>query len=234
MDQELQENSRRECSKPVEQLTTQANAEKRWILEAFDAQRIDLPTRVDFDTLAQELWARYEWRWMHQESLQDGSENDVQSKLSPHNVFDDSCSQSTSQSDVHDLTHPLTAEQQIQRERDREASRPIHQFLWQTSPERDLIYGEPVINDAARSAPLDINTKAYESVKEAWIKRGVWDFEWGVMPGMTGMHERSKNKTHNNNPVHAHHRQFSFGIAEAEAEALRLKSERPLSPLLPQ
>ncbi|KAL8817529.1 MAG: hypothetical protein Q9223_003649, partial [Gallowayella weberi] len=183
-DQELQESSRREYSNPDEQLTAQAAAERRWILEAFDARRIDIPTRVDFDRLGERIikkrwreqgiwndrwekqWARYEWRWKHQEPLQDGSENEVQSEPSPHNVFDDLYSQSTSESDVHDLTLPLTAEQQIQRERDREASRPIHQFLWQISRERDLIYGEPVLNDAARSAPLDINTKAYESERD--------------------------------------------------------------------
>ena len=37
--------------------------------------------------------------------------------------------------------------------------------------------------------PPDINTMAYEAVKQAWVKRGIWDKKWGLLPGMSWKHE---------------------------------------------
>jgi hypothetical protein len=31
--------------------------------------------------------------------------------------------------------------------------------------------------------------KAYENVKNTWVKRGIWDQRWGTLPGMSWMHE---------------------------------------------
>lgn len=84
----------------------------------------------------------------------------------------------------------LTVGQRAQMERHRQASRPIHQFLWQLHKERDRIHGEPTDGDAANSLSLDINTTAYNNIKNIWVTRGIWDIEWGILPGMSWKHER--------------------------------------------
>ena len=74
------------------------------------------------------------------------------------------------------------------REREREASRPFHQFIYQVSKERERIQSEsgPIPLHSA-----DINTKAYENVKTTWMKRSIWNTRWGVLPGMSWKHEQS-------------------------------------------
>ncbi|KAL8678387.1 MAG: hypothetical protein Q9186_005255 [Xanthomendoza sp. 1 TL-2023] len=248
---ELEAQETRGYSTPYYQLRAQSGAERCWILEAWHDRRLRVPTHVDFDTLAEEvvkkrwreqgIWNdkwdkdsfRYGWRWKHQEPLQDPSDTELQSEAPPKGLFDDLFTSSASRSDVKLIKLPPTAEQQRQLEREREASRPINQFLWQMSRVRDLICGEPVLQEVAMSASLDINTKAYENVRDTWIRRFIWDPEWGIMPGMSWMHERSKNKIFHTDPIHAHHRKGSFAITEVEAEGLRLKSELPPPPPLP-
>lgn len=63
------------------------------------------------------------------------------------------------------------AERRVIREREREASRPYHQFVYQISKKRERI------QDESRSAEgnADINTTAYENVKNTWTKRGIWN-----------------------------------------------------------
>ncbi|KAI0147775.1 hypothetical protein GGR57DRAFT_505380 [Xylariaceae sp. FL1272] len=71
--------------------------------------------------------------------------------------------------------------------RDREASRPVHQFIYQVSQERrrlDARHG-----DYCWQQFPDINTQAYDIVKASWMARGIWDDKWGVLPGMIWKHE---------------------------------------------
>ncbi|KAI9803889.1 MAG: hypothetical protein M1825_001769 [Sarcosagium campestre] len=76
------------------------------------------------------------------------------------------------------------------RERDREASRPYHRFVYQISKERERIQARSSVEDAGVGID-DVNTRAYENVKNAWTKRGIWDRNWGgVLPGMSWKHER--------------------------------------------
>ncbi|EEP79878.1 predicted protein [Uncinocarpus reesii 1704] len=70
--------------------------------------------------------------------------------------------------------------------RDPEASRPYYQFLAQISHEREWIKDEL---EYKRTRTFDIDAMAYESVKKNWIEDGVWDSEWGDLPGMTWRHE---------------------------------------------
>jgi hypothetical protein len=74
-------------------------------------------------------------------------------------------------------------ERRVVREREREASRPYHQFVYQVSKERKRIQGESANGEGADAA--DINTRAYEIVKNTWTKRGIWKTRWGVLPGMS-------------------------------------------------
>ncbi|KAK4146407.1 uncharacterized protein C8A04DRAFT_9787, partial [Dichotomopilus funicola] len=98
----------------------------------------------------------------------------------------------------------------IQKEpRDVEASRPYHQFIYLVSKERENIREElrtfrdaPPMNsshpptrelsgpgEAVKPSLLDINTQAYERIKAWWIRTGIWDDRWGVLPGMKWKHE---------------------------------------------
>ncbi|KAJ4307737.1 hypothetical protein N0V84_012527 [Fusarium piperis] len=116
------------------------------------------------------------WLWKHEESLSSGS--------------------------------PATDQQR----REREASRPFHRFMYQVSQERQRIQepfmrfvrlrakhsrpveGAPPIDETnipETWASLDINARAYQRVKDAWVERGIWYDKWGVLPGMTWKHEHS-------------------------------------------
>lgn len=127
---------------------------------------------------------------------------------------------------------PVKTSEEVQREkRDREASRPYYQFIYQVSKERERIQkemtrpipprssrpqhpyplGQPAIRDGSVqlwpietddqqegspgdettvTIPPNINTIAYERVKNSWIKWQIWDTKWGVLPGMSWIHEK--------------------------------------------
>ncbi|KAI0390040.1 hypothetical protein F5Y17DRAFT_86655 [Xylariaceae sp. FL0594] len=96
-----------------------------------------------------------------------------------------------------------------------EPSRPIFQFCHQVSKERELIIKEihepgasvpklsdfvpelrspmrddkPSIQQTTVSIPLDVNSKAYERVRQRWVDRGIWVAKWGILPGMSWRHE---------------------------------------------
>lgn len=79
------------------------------------------------------------------------------------------------------------AERRVVWECEREASRPYHQFVFQISKERERIEHES--KSAEGSSVADINTRAYEVVKNTWTKRGIWNIQWGILPGMSWKHE---------------------------------------------
>jgi len=80
------------------------------------------------------------------------------------------------------------AEQRATREREREASRPFHQFFYQVLKESERIKDELGSGEAV-AAPIDVNTRAYENIKNTWIKRKIWNSKWGILPGMSWRHE---------------------------------------------
>ncbi|KAI1734088.1 hypothetical protein F4680DRAFT_471394 [Xylaria scruposa] len=79
------------------------------------------------------------------------------------------------------------------REREREASRPFYQFVYQLSKEREKIQQQLRHNGETITDPDDISTIAYEATKNIWIKRGIWDEKWGIMPGMSWRHEQQSH-----------------------------------------
>ncbi|KAI1324044.1 hypothetical protein F5Y16DRAFT_402802 [Xylariaceae sp. FL0255] len=62
------------------------------------------------------------------------------------------------------------------------AWRPFHQFIFQVNKKREGL-------ELDFSIP-DIYTRAYDDVKSTWIKRGIWNMKWGMLPGMTWKHEQ--------------------------------------------
>ena len=70
-------------------------------------------------------------------------------------------------------------ERRVIREREREASRPYHQFVYRISKERARIQEESENGEGADVA--DINMRAYEN----------WNGRWGIVPGMSWKHEET-------------------------------------------
>ena len=90
-----------------------------------------------------------------------------------------------------DVELRLIAQRRLVREREREASRPFHQFLYQVSKQRERLQSEPAGPEGALPLNLaDINSKAYENVKSIWTERGIWNKKWGILPGMSWKHEQ--------------------------------------------
>ncbi|KAK4233742.1 hypothetical protein C8A03DRAFT_38533 [Achaetomium macrosporum] len=93
-----------------------------------------------------------------------------------------------------------------QDQREREASRPFYQFVYQVSKEREWIEEEEEEEEGTIEvttrvpAPCPANPFSYGAretpavpegrVKATWVKWGIWDAIWGVLPGMTWKHER--------------------------------------------
>ncbi|KAI4259819.1 MAG: hypothetical protein L6R42_004382 [Xanthoria sp. 1 TBL-2021] len=244
---ELKEYSRRQFSRPDRQWHRQVHDEKEWLFKAKDEVGVQLPVGTNCAKLAsavvkkrwreQGIWNdRWDklrdwcaWRWKHEEAdTESESEHKTKSVSRLPSLF-----KQPPVATAEAQTTPAEPEQQAKLDRDREASRPIHQFLCQLARQRDLISGEPTIQKAAVSASLDINTKAYEAVKSSWIRQDIWDTEWGIMPGMTWMHERPPDQTVRADPTPAHARENSFAIVELEAEARRLFPKPPTRPKFP-
>ncbi|KAI9849329.1 MAG: hypothetical protein M1837_004789 [Sclerophora amabilis] len=227
--------------------------------------------------IEQGIW-KSEWRqpsgqWKHQEPLELNLqfERDSKSELNtdrpppqdgvqPNRPERQQAPSLTVKSDDEKLR---IAKLRMEREREREASRPYHQFIYQVGKERDEIERETGFQELFESVEIDaegrenvknrwirkgswekymkndsksvarkmddcafnfelskekqrlacneleensclasqelknrelfrgqdINTKAYENVKDRWIRWEIWNDEWGVLPGMLWMHE---------------------------------------------
>ena len=71
--------------------------------------------------------------------------------------------------------------------------------MYQISKERERIQEESTNGEGAYAA--DINTRAYENVKNTWTKRRIWNGRWGTLPGMSWKHEEPIIEEPTNDPV---------------------------------
>ncbi|KAN0073554.1 hypothetical protein V8E54_008774 [Elaphomyces granulatus] len=186
-----------EASEPRKQFSAQVDEERRRIWNADPSTSWRELTLADLYTFKEEAsetvkkrwveqgiwndkWNKFAFgRWKHEELLELESESETDSKagLSPPKP----------RRPKSDDEKRRTAERRVIREREREASRPYHQFVYQISKERERIQ-ESANGEGADTA--DINTRAYENVKNTWTKRGIWNKRWGVLPGMSWKHEQ--------------------------------------------
>ncbi|KIH91212.1 hypothetical protein SPBR_01630 [Sporothrix brasiliensis 5110] len=89
-----------------------------------------------------------------------------------------------------------------ERRYEHDRTRPLHVFVCHVAYEGERLFdseqqpeqeqeqeqaGRP---DDTRVA-VDIHTAAYQTVKAQWSERGIWNDQWGVLPGMTWKHEAS-------------------------------------------
>ncbi|KAF5132868.1 hypothetical protein E5D57_003490 [Metarhizium anisopliae] len=228
---------------PSNQLLAQENEEIDRLTQLDPIRMRRIPVGTNYHKLAKEnvmkrwveqgIWneewkSRSVWRWKHEEPLDPKFESNkdemagIESRLFGPPLEERESTPRPPQG-VQDL--PMTEERRRIREREREASRPYHQFVYQVSKERELILDEmsppeaadfsylnkwpPILHQAALqggagcqrtptepnveysvSTPPDINTTAYERVKDTWVRRGTWNKKWGILPGMSWKHEQ--------------------------------------------
>jgi hypothetical protein len=125
-------------------------------------------------------------RWKHEEPLEVESEPETDPEVEPSPPlfsFSPKQLQPKRRRPKSDNEKRWIAERRLVREREREASRLYHQFVYQISKERERIQEESENGKGADTA--DINTRAYENVKNTWTKRGIWSGRWGILPGMS-------------------------------------------------
>ncbi|KID85222.1 hypothetical protein MGU_07644 [Metarhizium guizhouense ARSEF 977] len=231
------------ASFPSEQFLAQEHEEWDRITQLDPIRMRRIPIGRNYDELAKEkvmkrwveqgIWneewkSRSVWRWKHEEPPDPKFESNkdktagTESRLFGPPLEERESTPRPPQG-VQDL--PMTEERRRIREREREASRPYHQFVYQVSKERELILDEmnppeapdfsylnqwpPTLHQAALhggegrqrtltepnveysvSTPPDINTTAYERVKNTWVRRGIWNKKWGILPGMSWKHEQ--------------------------------------------
>ncbi|KAG8421399.1 hypothetical protein J3459_007536 [Metarhizium acridum] len=194
----------REASQPYEQFSHQVNELEKRIFDADVNGTHRVPVGSDPRTIAREtvkkLWVEQgiwnnNWnqfadgRWKHEEPLQHGSESETDSGAGPSPPLFPfpPKPQPKPRRPKSDDEKRRIAERRVIREREREASRPYHQFVYQISKERERIQQESENGEDANAA--DINTRAYENVKTTWTRRGIWNRKWGILPGMSWKHE---------------------------------------------
>lgn len=135
--------------------------------------------------------------WKHQEPLELESESETDTEAeSSRPLFSLAPKARRPKSDEEKRR---IAERRVVREREREASRPYHQFIYQVSKERERIQEESVNGEDADNA--DINTRAYENVKNIWIKRWIWKTRWVILPGMSWKHEEPLEEDAVDDPI---------------------------------
>jgi hypothetical protein len=193
-------------SLPYEQFEAQTTEEERRIREAHENRTRPLPVGTDFYQLAhdrvkkrwveQGIW-NDKWTstasgavWKHEQPLELESESETETEAKnqpPVFSFSQNDPQPKPRQPKSDEEKRWIVERRATWEREREASRPFHQFVYQVLKERERIQDELESGEVAAAA--DINTRAYECVKNTWIKRKIWNRKWGILPGMSWRHE---------------------------------------------
>lgn len=199
------------ASTPYEQFEAQRIDESNWIIKAREDGIYSVPRGTNYLSFAEEkvkkrwidqgIWRKkwtHSWNgrpegpWRHEEPLELESESEMPSEANSRpSLFRDPKKEERVKPKQPEVNSERSvAERLAAREREREASRPFHQFVYQVSIERERIQLELRANDAIVPESADINSRAYERVKAAWVKRGIWNRNWGVLPGMSWKHEQ--------------------------------------------
>ncbi|KAI4862366.1 hypothetical protein F4820DRAFT_463678 [Hypoxylon rubiginosum] len=184
----------RDASRPREQLNNQSRKEQEVVLEAIINRTLDIPPGTKISTVAR---ANVKARWVEQ-GIWNDKWNTMADGCWKHEIDDlpepetegstaggKKISKRKKKKSVAQATRPPTKE-----ERERQASRPFHQFIYQVSLAREEILRDLKIKEDSIYVPEDINTRAYDTVKDTWTEWGIWDTKWSTLPGMSFKHER--------------------------------------------
>ena len=196
----------REASKPHKQFSAQVEEERRRIWNANprtswmkinpgdgtfrEEARETVKKRWVEQSIWNSKWNQFAYgRWKHEEPLELDSESETNSEARPSPPLFSFLPkpQPKPRQPKSDDEKRRVVERRDILEREREASRPYHQFFYQVSRERERIQEESENGEGADAA--NVNTRAYENVKNTWTKRGIWKGGWGILPGMSWKHE---------------------------------------------
>jgi hypothetical protein len=202
-----------------------------------------LPVGSDYYTMAKEnvkerwveqgIWNN-KWnemasgRWKHEEPLEPESESETDSEA-PTPLF--SFQRPKRRRPKSDEEKRRTAERRAVRERERKASRPYHQFVYQISKERERMQDESTSGEGTGVGIPNINTTAYENIKNTWTKRGIWNKRWGILPGMSWKHEEPLDEETADGPVAVLANPVGNGSHEVGEAPLRNIFGRPVTNL---
>lgn len=199
-DQRTQVSLDREASKPHRQFAHQLAEEEQRIWKrnlrlipvgsSAKAMAEDIVRkRWDEQGIWNSKWHRFAYgRWKHEEPIESAHEANSEVEPSPSFFAFAQKSLPNPRQIKSDEAKQQIAQQEVAREHEREASRPYYQFVYQISTERERILEDSEHREDAETT--DINTKAYNKVKNAWTEWGIWNQRWGVLPGMSWKHEQ--------------------------------------------
>jgi hypothetical protein len=233
------------ASQPYNQFSAQTSEERDRLLEASLNGIRRLPVGSNTYKMAREnvkkrwveqgIWNN-KWnemasgRWKHEEppELESESKTDSEAESPPLFSFLPEQPQPKPRRPKSDNEKRRIAERRAVRESEREASRPYRQFVYQISKERERIQEKPENGEGADAA--DINTRAYENVKNTWTKRGIWNGRWGILPGMSWKHEEPLEEETADGPA-PQANPVENGSHEVEGAPLRNIFGRPVTNL---
>lgn len=183
-----------------EQFAIQINDELDRIRAARDMGLLQQPSLSDWEEAAE---ANVKYRWMRQ-GIWDDRWDSQPSKIWKHEMqhFPPPAGPSKSaidteggrfetrkkrkQSDLED-EYQNTVQFAVDLQ-NRQSSRPCYQFIHQFCEQRQWIKMGFSKHDQDQHANLD--TRAYKELKSRWIRDGIWDDDWTLIPGVSWKHER--------------------------------------------
>ncbi|TGJ88656.1 hypothetical protein E0Z10_g6 [Xylaria hypoxylon] len=166
---------------------------------------------------------RPDGRWKHEEPIKCDAESETDSgaEAEPECIFGPKRKQPPAKRQKPELDERQIAERRAVLAREREASHPYHQFLWQVSQERGRIQNKLGVDDSLGLDLADVNTRAYEMIRSKWIKWELWHSKWTILPGMWWTHERPIQELLANDPIYNRGLAHEQHVNEAREEAAR-------------
>lgn len=196
-----------DASRPNQQFDAQVLEWEASIIEGIENRKSDVPDGTNMNNLAYEtvkknwieqgIWSD-EWvnmpseQWMHEEPTVITPEPETYPGDRPLlGLFGDPLERALPTGTGKNAQQGGERQAQAKRRPGDEPSRPFHQFIYQISKEQvRLLDARPSLLFRGPEPPAaNINTNAYERVKSIWVKRGIWNEEWGILPGMAWKHE---------------------------------------------
>lgn len=121
-------------------------------------------------------------QWKHEEplTLESESETDVEAEKPVRLIFapEKNLPRRKSRQEIREMK----ARRSI-RGREHEASRSLNQFIYRVSEKREHICEQSRPSGSTTLDLDEINAKSYEHVKALWVKKGIWNRKWGILPG---------------------------------------------------
>lgn len=237
---------------PASQYKSQVKEELNRIKIGEEKETRDIPVNVEFATIAKdEIKKRWMeqgiwndkwthgtiWKWKHEEPPEPDVELQTNLALAARHGQSQGPEpdRALAQKESRHLAHKRAA-----RDRDREASRPFIQFIYQIARQREWIEEQATADGAAAINSADIYSRAYQETKDLWKKRGVWNRAWTLMPGIAWGHERPLDEALNDGIVEhlastrAKKHEREQGLGQKATQSTRQAPVTPLPVALPK